>query len=184
VACVYAIVVTRFIFRELSWRDILDAAAATTRFTAQILIVVACAGVFSWLLTVNQVPAALVNWLQALGVGQWSFLLIVNVGLLLVGCFLDPLSAILLLTPLLIPIVKALGIDTVHFGIVVMINLAIGLFTPPFGINIFVAQTVLGIDLKTIYRGILPFALLYLIALALITYIPSISLVGVWLLLN
>jgi C4-dicarboxylate transporter DctM subunit len=184
VACVYAIVVTRIIFRELSWHDILEAAAATTRFTAQILIVVACAGVFSWLLTVNQVPATLVNWLQALGVGQWSFLLIVNLVLLLVGCFLDPLSAILLLTPLLIPVVKALGIDTVHFGIVLMVNLAIGLFTPPFGINIFVAQAVLGIDLKTIYRGILPFAALYLIALVLITYIPSLSLAGVWLLLN
>jgi C4-dicarboxylate transporter DctM subunit len=173
--------VTRFVFRELSWGDILEAAAATTRFTAQILIVVACAGVFSWLLTVNQVPATLVSWLQALGVGQWTFLLIVNVVLLLVGCFVDPLSAILLLTPLLIPIVKSLGIDTVHFGIVVMVNLAIGLFTPPFGINIFVAQSVLG---KTIYRGILPFVLLYLIALALITYIPALSLVGVWMLIN
>jgi C4-dicarboxylate transporter DctM subunit len=184
VACVYAIFVTRFIFRELSWTDILEAAAATTRFTAQILIIVACAGVFSWLLTVNQVPAALVSLLQSLGVGQWSFLLVVNVLLLLVGCFLDPLSAILLLTPLLIPVVKALGIDTVHFGIVVMVNLAIGLFHPPFGINIFVAQSVLGIDLKIIYRGILPFVALYLIALVLITYVPAISLVGVWVLLN
>lgn len=184
VACVYAIFVTRFVFRELSWRDIVAAAAATTGFTAQILIIVACAGVFSWLLTVNQVPAALVGWLQSLGVGQWSFLFIVNLLLLLVGCFLDPLSAILLLTPLLIPVVKALGIDTVHFGIVVMVNLAIGLFHPPFGINIFVAQSVLGIDLKTIYRGILPFVVLYLLALILITYVPAISLVGVWVLLN
>lgn len=184
VACVYAIFVTRFVFGELSWRDILESAAATTRFTAQILIIVACAGVFSWLLTVNQVPAALVGFLQWLGVGQWSFLLAVNVLLLVVGCFLDPLSAILLLTPLLIPVVKALGIDTVHFGIVVMVNLAIGLFHPPFGINIFVAQSVLGIDLKTIYRGILPFVVLYLIALVIITYIPAVSLIGVWVLLN
>jgi C4-dicarboxylate transporter DctM subunit len=111
-------------------------------------------------------------------------LLIVNLLLLLVGCVLDPLSAILLLTPLLIPVVKALGIDTVHFGIVMTVNLAIGLFTPPFGINIFVAQSVLGIELKSIYRGIVPFVILYLIALALITYIPSISLSGVWLLMN
>lgn len=184
VACIYAIFVTRFVFRELSWGDIIDAAASTTRFTAQILIVVACAGVFSWLLTVNQVPATLVNWLQALGVGQLTFLLMINVLLLLVGCILDPLSAILLLTPLLIPVVKALGIDTVHFGIIMTVNLAIGLFTPPFGINIFVAQSVLGADLKSIYRGIMPFVILYLIALALITYIPSIPLSGVWLLMN
>lgn len=184
VACVYAGFVTRFVFRELSWRDIVEAAAATVRFTAQILIIVACAGVFSWLLTVNQVPAALVAWIQHFQVSPWSFLLFVNVLLLVVGCFLDPLSAILLLTPLLIPIVKALGIDTVHFGVVVMVNLAIGLFHPPFGINIFVAQSVLGIDLKVIYRGIMPFVVLYLIALALITYLPAISLVGVRVLLN
>jgi C4-dicarboxylate transporter DctM subunit len=184
VACVYAVVVTRFVFRELSWRDILEAAAATVRFTAQILIIVACAGVFSWLLTVNQVPAVLVAWIQHFEMSAWSFLLVVNVLLLIVGCFLDPLSAILLLTPLLVPVAKALGIDTVHFGVVVMVNLAIGLFHPPFGINIFVAQSVLGIDLKTIYRGIVPFVVLYLIALALITYVPAISLVGVWMLLN
>jgi len=103
---------------------------------------------------------------------------------LIVGCFLDPLSAILLLTPLLVPIAKALGIDTVHFGIVFTVNLAIGLFHPPFGINIFVAQSVLGIRLETIYRGILPFVLLYLIALVLITYVPDISLIGVRLLFN
>jgi C4-dicarboxylate transporter DctM subunit len=180
VACVYAGFVTRIVFRELSWRDILEAASATVRFTAQILIIVACAGVFSWLLTVNQVPAALVAGIQHLQVSAWSFLLVVNILLLAVGCFLDPLSAILLLTPLLIPVARALGIDTVHFGIVMMVNLAIGLFHPPFGINIFVAQSVLGIDLKVIYRGIIPFALLYLAALALMTYVPAISLVGVW----
>ena len=89
------------------------------------------------------------------------------------------LSAILLLSPLLVPMVKAVGIDTVHFGIVVTVNLAIGLFHPPFGINIFVAQTVLGLKLKTIYRGIIPFVIIYLIALAIITYVPDLSLIGV-----
>jgi len=184
VACIYAMLVTRFVFRELSWRDILEASAATVRFTAQILIIVSCAGVFSWLLTINQVPAALVAWIQHVGVTDWSFLLVVNILLLIVGCFLDPLSSILLLTPLLIPVVKALGIDTVHFGIVLMVNLAIGLFTPPFGINIFVAQSVLGVELKTIYRGMIPFFVLYLIGLAIITYVPAVSLIGVWVLLN
>jgi C4-dicarboxylate transporter DctM subunit len=169
--------VTRFVFNELSWHEILECATSTVRFTAQILVIVACAGVFSWILTINQVPATLVAWIQYLNLSAWQFLLIVNVVLLIVGCFLDPLSAILLLTPLLIPIAKSLQIDTVHFGIVFMVNLAIGLFHPPFGINIFVAQSVLGIDLKIIYRGILPFVGLYLLALALITYVPDVSLV-------
>jgi C4-dicarboxylate transporter DctM subunit len=178
VACVYAALVTRFVFRELAWRDIVEAAAATAIFTGQVLIIVACAGVFAWLLTVNQVPASLVAWFSGIGVSPWMFLLAINVLLLFVGCFLDPLSAIIMLTPLLVPIVKALGIDTVHFGIVVMVNLAIGLFHPPFGINIFVAQSVLGLELGTIYRGIVPFVIIYLFALALITYIPDISLVS------
>jgi len=86
------------------------------------------------------IPAAIVAWLQALNISAWMFLLTINVILLVVGCFLDPLSAILLLTPLLVPLVKAFGIDTVHFGIVVTVNLAIGLFHPPFGMNIFVAN--------------------------------------------
>ena len=84
----------------------------------------------------------------------------------------------------LVPLVKAVGIDTVHFGIVVTVNLAIGLFHPPFGMNIFVAQSVLGLPLKVIYRGIIPFLAIYLLALVLITYIPAISLIGVRLLLQ
>lgn len=184
VAAVYAALVTRFVFRELSFGDILEAAASTVFFTAQILIIVACAGVFSWLLTINQVPAALVSMLQGAEVSAWQFLLAVNLLLLLVGCFLDPLSSILLLAPLLVPVVKALGIDTVHFGIIVTVNLAIGLFHPPFGINIFVAQTVLGIDVVKIYKGIIPFLVIYLVALAIITYVPQVSLIGVDLLLG
>ncbi|HTP85142.1 MAG TPA: TRAP transporter large permease, partial [Alphaproteobacteria bacterium] len=184
VACVYAALVTRFVFRELAWGDIVEASATTVLFTGQVLIIVACAGVFAWLLTVNQVPAAMVAWLTAFHVSAWQLLLAINVLLLLVGCFIDPLSAILLLSPLLVPMVKALGIDTVHFGIVVTVNLAIGLFHPPFGINIFVAQSVLGLELGTIYRGIIPFVIIYLVALVLITYIPVISLGGMHLLLG
>jgi C4-dicarboxylate transporter DctM subunit len=184
VACVYAALVTRFVFRELAWRDIVEAAGTTALFTGQILIIVACANVFAWLLTVNQVPAAMVAWLQAAQIAPWMLLLSINIGLLIVGCFLDPLSAILLLSPLLVPIVKAIGIDGVHFGIIVTVNLAIGLFHPPFGMNIFVAQSVLGLPLQTIYRGIVPFLFIYLVALMLITYIPAISLASMHLLLG
>jgi C4-dicarboxylate transporter DctM subunit len=179
VACVYAIFVSRFVYRELGWKDILEAAGTTALFTGQILVIVACASVYAWLLTVNQVPAALVAWLQSLDVAPWMLILTINVSLLAVGCFLDPISAILLLSPLLVPVVKAVGMDTVHFGIVMMVNLAIGLFHPPFGFNIFVAQSVLGLKLEAIYKGIIPFLFLYLAALGVITYVPSISLVGV-----
>ena len=184
VACVYAAFVTRLVYRDIPWKEIVAAAGVTAVFTSQLLIIVACASVFSWLLTVNQVPAALVGWIGSLDLSAWMILAALNVLLLAVGCFIDPLSAILVLTPLLIPIVKGAGIDTVHFGIVVTVNLAIGLFHPPFGINIFVAQSVLGLKLPVIYRGILPFIVLYLAALVLITYVPEISLAGVRLFLG
>jgi C4-dicarboxylate transporter DctM subunit len=184
VACVYAAFVARFVFKELSWKEIVDAAQTTTMFTGQVLIIVACASVFAWLLTVNQVPAKIASMLFALQVPGWMLLIFINIVLLAVGCFLDPISAILLLCPLLVPVVKSMGIDTVHFGIVVTVNLAIGLFHPPFGINIFVAQSALGLRLGAIYRGIIPFLVLYLFALVIITYIPAVSLYGMRLLLG
>lgn len=178
VACVYAALVTRFVYRDVSWAEVVDCAAVTVRITAQIFIIVACASVYAWLLTVQQVPQSLVAWVQAQQLGPIQILAAVNLLLLVVGCFVDPLSAILVLTPLLVPVAKAAGIDTVHFGVVMMVNLAIGLFTPPFGINIFVAQSALKLPVETIYRGLWPFVLLYLAALALVTYVPWISLAG------
>jgi C4-dicarboxylate transporter, DctM subunit len=175
-ACVYAILVGRYIYRTLSWQDVLEAAARSAMLTAQILVIVATAALFSWILTVNGVPQMLAAILTSLQLEPWAFLMMINIVLLVIGCFLDPTSAILVLTPLLIPIVKTVGIDPIHFGIVMTVNLAIGMFTPPFGLNIFVAKSVLGVPLETIYRGVLPFALVQIAALFVITYWPELSL--------
>lgn len=184
VACLYAFIVSWAIMRELTLEDLLGAARTTVIFSSQIMIVIACAGVFSWLITVNQISTQMVMLIQQLALPSWVLLMAINVLLLIVGCLIDPLSAILLLTPLLLPMITAVGIDPVHFGIVVTVNLAIGLFTPPFGINIFVMQAVSGISLKTIYKGLPPFVLIYLVALVLITYVPEIAMSGVWLLMG
>jgi C4-dicarboxylate transporter DctM subunit len=176
-ACLYAMLVGLFIYRSMSWRDVLDAAARSAMLTAQILVIVATAALFSWILTIGGIPRALTEWLQALQLSQWGFLMAVNVILLIVGCFLDPTSAILVLTPLLMPLVKSVGVDPIHFGIVMTANLAIGMFTPPFGLNIFVARTILGVPLETIYRGVLPFAVVQIAALLIITYWPDLSLI-------
>ncbi|MGD9921849.1 MAG: TRAP transporter large permease [Pseudorhodoplanes sp.] len=176
-ACLYAMIVGRYIYRTMSWGDIMEAAARAAMLTAQILVIVATAALFSWILTISGVPRAMTEWLQALQLAPWGFLMAVNVILLIVGCFLDPTSAILVLTPLLMPLVKSVGVDPIHFGIVMCANLAIGMFTPPFGLNIFVARTVLGVPLETIYRGVLPFAAVQLLALIIITYWPDLSLI-------
>ena len=110
--------------------------------TAQVFVILACAGVYSWLLTVSGVGPALIGAITAMEPQPWALLLAVNLLLLLVGMVLDTVSAILIFTPLLAPIAAAAGIDPIHFGVVVIMNLSIGTFTPPFGINIFVGQAV------------------------------------------
>ena len=181
-ACVYAAFVTRYIYHELSWSEIIECASRTVILTSQILLIVACANVFGWLLTVYQIPVALVDLVQGLHLSPWMILLALNILFLVVGCFIDPLSAILVLTPLLMPLIKNAGIDPVHFGIVITTNLAIGMFHPPFGLNIFVTQSLFKFPLQVIYKGIVPFIFLYLLALVLITYVPWFSLAPVhWL---
>lgn len=176
IACVYAIAVTMLVYREVDIPGLLRVAGESAARTAQILVIVACSGVFSWLLTTSGAAPALVDWFEGLNLSPFAALLMINIFLLIVGAFLDTASAILLLTPLLVPIVKVLGIDPVHFGIILTVNLSIGMFTPPFGLNIFVAQAVFGTDLKSIYAGIVPYIALSVLVLLIITYVPGLSL--------
>lgn len=176
-ACAYAIVVGVLVYRTLGWAQILEAAVEAAALTAQVLIIVAAAGLFSYILTTQQVPQLITQWVADLGLTQVGFLLAVNVLLLIVGCLLDPTSAILVLTPLLMPIVHALGIDPIHFGVIMTVNLSIGMFTPPFGLNVFVAQSMFKLPLQEIYAGVLPYAVVQIAALAVITYWPALSLV-------
>lgn len=176
VACVYAILVTWLIYREATLKDVFDSAARSMYLTAQVFIILACAGVYSWLLTVSGVGPRLIATITEMQLAPWAFLLAVNVLLLLVGMVLDTVSAILVLTPLLAPMAHAAGIDPVHFGVVVIMNLSIGTFTPPFGLNIFVGQAVFKAPLSSIYPGLVPFILCAIVALAIVTYIPWLSL--------
>ena len=176
IACVYAIVVTKFIHRDITWLGIWEVSVQSMYLTAQVLIIVAAAGVFSWLLTVSGIPQAATAAIKALEVEPWVILLMINVLLLIVGALLDPGSAILVLTPLLAPIVAAVGVDLIHFGVIMTVNLAIGMFTPPFGLNIFVAQALFKAPLSSIYPGLVPFILINIVALGCVTYIPELSL--------
>ena len=108
---------------------------------------------------------------------KWELLLILNFGLLIAGSFLEPPAAILILTPLLLPIVVAVGVNPIHFGIIVAVNLSLGMYTPPFGLNLFSSQAIFNAPLSRIYLGVLPFLLLNFGALLIITYIPEISMV-------
>ncbi len=175
-ACLYAMFVALVIYRTMSIADIVRAAADAAVLSAKILIIVAAAGLATWLMTTQGIPQAIVAWIGAMDLTAIGFLLAVNVFLLAVGCFLDPTSAILVLAPLLVPIAASFGIDPIHFGIVMTVNLAIGMFTPPFGLNLFVAQSVTGLPAHSLYRGVMPFVAVQIAALVLITYIPALSL--------
>lgn len=176
IACVYALVVTVFIHRDLSWRDVLRLAASSAHLTTQIMIIVAAAGIFSWLLTVSGFQTALAAYIAQLDVQPWVVMLAINVLLLGIGCFIDPTSAVLTLAPILLPIAMQLGVDPIHFGVIMTVNLSIGMYTPPFGLNLFVTQAVLGVKTTEVYRGVLPFVLLQILALLVITYVPWFSL--------
>ncbi len=175
-ACTYAAFLGLFVYRSLSLGDVIAAAARAAMITSQIMIVVAAASVIAWLLTVQGVQQAITATIVHSDLSPLAFLLAVNVLLLAIGCLLDPTSSILVFAPLLVPIAISLGIDPIHFGIVMTANLAIGMFTPPFGLNIFVAQAVLNVPAKVIYRGVLPFVAIQVLALLIITLVPAISL--------
>jgi C4-dicarboxylate transporter DctM subunit len=176
IACVYAIIVVVLVYGELGWAEVFHTASRSMYLTAQIFVIVAVAGVYSWLLTINGASAALVDLVSDLKVPPWAVLLAINLLLLAVGMFLDTASSILVLTPLLVPIAKSIGVDPVHFGVILIMNLSIGTFTPPFGINIFVGQAVFRTPLSEIYPGLVPFILAALFALTVVTYVPQLSL--------
>jgi C4-dicarboxylate transporter DctM subunit len=172
VAVFYVVLVSYVLLRELSLRVILTALSDTLVLTTQIFVVVAASMVFSQTLTMAQVPQQLASICEALSPS--FFLVILNLTLLFTGMFFDPNSAVLVLAPLVAPIAQALGIDLIHLGLVFTVNIAIGMFTPPFGLNLFVSQAVFNKPLQTIVETLVPFWLLYLCALVIITFLPGI----------
>jgi C4-dicarboxylate transporter, DctM subunit len=177
VAVIYSLFVTMVIYREVDifrfWKILVDSAF----LISQILLIVTSAGIYSWLLTTSGIPQQIVDSINALHMSKWELLLILNLGLLIAGSFLEPPAAILILTPLLLPIVRGVGVNAIHFGIIVAVNLSIGMYTPPFGLNLFSSQAIFNAPLSRIYIGVLPFLLLNFVALLIITYIPEISMV-------
>jgi C4-dicarboxylate transporter DctM subunit len=177
VAVIYSLFVTMVVHREVDFRKLWTIIQSSVFLIAQILMIVTVAGLYSWLLTTSGMPQAIVAHVQSLHLPPWALLLCINIILLIMGSFLEPPAAILILTPLLLPLIQAVGMSPIHFGIVMTVNLSIGMYTPPFGLNLFASQAVFQTPLANIYRGVLPFLAINFFGLMLITYIPAISLV-------
>jgi C4-dicarboxylate transporter DctM subunit len=175
VAVVYSLFVAVFVYREVDLAGLGRIIVSSVVLISQILIIVTGAGIYSWLMTTSGIPQNLINAVSALHLPNWQTLLAVNAGLLIAGSFLEPPAAILILTPLLLPVVEAAGVNALHFGIIMAVNLSIGLYMPPFGLNLFAARAIFNVPMGAIYRGVLPFITVNFIALLVITYVPAIS---------
>jgi C4-dicarboxylate transporter DctM subunit len=174
VSAVYAFVLPLLVYREIGFKEVMTSLKETVRLTGQIFILIAASTVFSQALAVSQVPAMLQEALS--GISPFVFFVYLNLLLLLVGCFFDPPSAILVIAPIAASIAEPLGIDLLHLGIVFTVNLAIGMVTPPFGLNLFVIMSLFKKSLEQVARSVLPFIGVYLFALIIITYFPKLYL--------
>lgn len=176
VSVVYAIFVEMFVYRELTLKELFNITEQSAVSTSVIFVLLAMGGLISFFVTLAQVPAQITDFLAAAHAGPIIFLLVVNVCFLIAGMFIDPNSALLILIPSLYPVAMALGIDPVHFGMIVTLNISIGMITPPFGLDIFVASSTLNKPVMTIINGVWPFVAVNILVLLIITYIPAISL--------
>ncbi|GHF52885.1 TRAP transporter large permease [Seohaeicola zhoushanensis] len=176
IAVVYALLVTILVYRTLDWREFVEATKAAVRTTSMVLMVIGCAASFGWLLAYLRVPAMMVAALQQLSDNPILILLLINVVLLILGTFMDMSPLIVITTPIFLPVVQAFGVDPVHFGVILILNLGIGLCTPPVGAVLFVGCAVGRIPIQQAVRSIWPFYFAAFVTLMLVTYVPALSL--------
>jgi TRAP-type C4-dicarboxylate transport system permease large subunit len=172
-ACLWALILGFFWYRTLNWKMFIKVSLDTVETTATVLFIVAAASIFGWMLTATGVTAAISSWVLAFTKEQWVFLLLANLLMLFVGCFLEPTAAITILVPILVPICQQLGIDLVHFGLVMVLNLMIGLLHPPMGMVLFVLARVARLSVERTTIAILPWLVPLLFSLGIITYFPK-----------
>jgi C4-dicarboxylate transporter DctM subunit len=175
VSAVYAFICATFIYRSLPFRDIGKVLLHAANTSSMLLYIITNAILFNFLLTSEQIPQGLAAWVIAQDLEAWQFLLFVNVTLLLAGQFMEPSSIVLILAPLFLPIAVALGIDPIHLGIIMVVNMEIGMITPPVGLNLYVASHLSHMGLTEVSKAALPFVGVMLVYLMLITYVPEIS---------
>ncbi|MEO9654471.1 TRAP transporter large permease [Marinomonas sp.] len=175
VACLYGLFVGMVIYRQVSAKDLWEILQSTGLISGSLLLITAGASAFSWLLTMTGTPSTLANAVLSLSDSSFAITALLNVIMLIAGFFLDSASAIIVLAPLMTPIAAQVGIDPVHFGIINLVNYSVGMITPPVGLNLFVAVSISKMGLFDIFKGCIPFLLILLVGLMIITYVPWLS---------
>jgi len=184
IAVVYGLVISIYIYKDISWQDVPPLMINAFQTSATVMLVIGATGCLSWLLTVEQVAVQLTEWVRIVAHDPWVFLLLVNIVLFLLGTFIEPLPAMLLSAPLLLPMAQNFGVDMVHFGVVMTANLAIALYTPPVAGTLFVASKLAGAGIGAISRQLVPLMAATLFMLIIITYVPELTQFVQWALLR
>jgi C4-dicarboxylate transporter DctM subunit len=179
-AVVYGLFVATVVYRDLSWKQVPKLITDAFIISAVVMTVIGATQALTWLITLEQMPVILLDWITHFSSSRWVFLLLINIALLILGHVLEPVPAILLTAPIFIPLAKVYGIDPVHLGLIVSCNLALGLFTPPIGATLFVSSRIAEVGVVAITRAMVPLFLVALFALFLITYVTFIPMGLVW----
>ena len=177
VSAVYAFIIAAFVYRDVRLSEVPRVIADAAKTTAMLMFIVGNAYLFSFVLTTEQVPQLASQWITDLGLPPWGFLIVINLLLLVAGSFMEATSVVLIFAPILFPIARTLGIDPIHLGIIMTINMEIGMITPPVGLNLFVTSGVSELPVTKVIRAAVPWLLVLLAALIVVTYVPWVSLV-------
>jgi C4-dicarboxylate transporter DctM subunit len=176
VAAVYAFFVAVFVYRDINIKQVPKVLLDAAKVTVMLMFLIANALLFAYVLTTERIPQEIAEQIISMGMSPWQFLIVVNILLLIAGNFMEPTGIILILAPILLPIATQLGIDPIHLGIIMVVNLEIGMVTPPVGLNLFVTAGITGMSIMQVVRAALPWLSVLLVFLVMVTYIPSISL--------
>ena len=177
VAAVYAFLVALFVYRDMGFKDVPRVLLDSGRVTVMLLFIIANAFLFAHVLTTEQIPQTIARTIIEAGLAPWQFLLVVNILLLIAGNFMEPSAIILILAPILFPIATQLGIDPIHLGVIMVVNMEIGMVTPPVGLNLFVTAGITNLSVVEVLHAALPWLSVLIAFLIIITYVPWISLI-------
>ena len=176
-AVLYAIIISIFVYREMSFTQFRSILSESINTTSMIFLIIAAALVLGTFLTTEQVPQDFAQWVSDSGFNKWTFLLIVSILFFVLGMFLEPTAIILITLPILLPIISALEIDVIHFAIIMVVNMELGMITPPVGLNLFVVSGISGEKVEEVIKGVVPFFAIFIIVLVIIIIFPQISLI-------
>lgn len=175
VAVFYALICGKYIYRTLEWKAVPDILSRSALLTASVLLIIGTSASFAWILTIEGMPQMVANWISGMNLSTWGFLIVINIFLLIFGIFIEPLPGVMVLVPILAPVAAKLGIDPIHFAMVVIYNLTLGMITPPVGGLLFVTSNVSKVPLSDLTRELKPFLWAHGVVLVLLTFVPALS---------